>query len=127
MPDLEITGLAVARGSGELIEEVSEGKLTGEEDRYSGTDLWDFAANVAGSKKAIELLTPALEEADPDLLSTIGEEFTAVEQVLATYTTPDGGYQPYSALTEADKTQLKSDLGALAESLSAVPGALGLK
>jgi iron uptake system component EfeO len=127
VPDLEITGLAVARGSGELIEEVSEGKLTGEEDRYSGTDLWDFGANVAGARKAFELLSPALEEADPDLVTQIEDEFAAVESVLATYQTPDGGYQPYSALTEADKTQLKSDLGALSESLSSVPGALGLK
>jgi iron uptake system component EfeO len=127
LPDLEITGLAVARGSGELIEEVSEGKITGEEDRYAGTDLWDFAANVAGAHKAFELLTPALEEADPDLVTQIEDEFAAVEAVLATYQTPDGGYQPYSALTEADTTQLKSDLGALSESLASVPGALGLR
>ena len=43
----------------ELIEEVSEGKITGEEDRYSRTDLWDFDANVDGSRKLFELLTPA--------------------------------------------------------------------
>ena len=64
--DVEITPLAVTQGSAELIEEVSEGKITGEEDRYSHTDLWDFAANVAGSEKAFELMKPAIEEADPD-------------------------------------------------------------
>ena len=90
---IEITPLALARGSAELIEEVSEGKITGEEDRYSHTDLWDFAANVDGAKKVIELLTPALEEADPDLLADIDDDFAEVETGLAPYQTPDGGYQ----------------------------------
>ena len=46
---LEFPPAAVALGPAELIEEVSEGKITGEEDRYSRTDLWDFDANVDGS------------------------------------------------------------------------------
>lgn len=126
LPDLEITPLAVAKGASELIEEVSEGKITGEEDRYSHTDLWDFDANVDGSKKVIELLTPALEEADPDLLATINEQFDAVQQTLSTYETADGGFEEFGALTQADTDQLKADLAGLSESLAEVPGALGL-
>ena len=42
----------VANGAAELIEEVSQGKITGEEDRYSKTDLWDFDANLQGSQAA---------------------------------------------------------------------------
>ena len=53
------------RGAAELIEEVSSGKITGEEDRYSKTDLYDFNANLEGSQAAIERLAPALREADP--------------------------------------------------------------
>ena len=41
-------------GASELIEEVSQGKITGEEDRYSKTDLWDFHANLEGSQAVIE-------------------------------------------------------------------------
>ena len=44
---LDIPAAAIPSGAAELIEEVSGGKITGEEDRYSHTDLWDFAANVA--------------------------------------------------------------------------------
>ena len=55
----------MANGAAELIEEVSEGKITGEEDRYSKTDLWDFDANLQGSQAAIDKLSPALKEADP--------------------------------------------------------------
>ena len=51
---LEIPPAAVALGASELIQEVSEGKITGEEDRYSKTDLWDFAANVAGAEEVID-------------------------------------------------------------------------
>jgi iron uptake system component EfeO len=123
---IEVTPLAMARGAAELVEEVSQGKITGEEDRYSGTDLWDFGANIAGSEKVIELLTPALQAADPDLLTDIQGDFAAVDAGLAKYKNVDGTYQPYSALIETDKTQLKTELAALSENLALVPGALGL-
>jgi iron uptake system component EfeO len=61
---LEFPPAAVALGPAELIEEVSEGKITGEEDRYSHTDLSDFDANVDGSRKLFQLLTPALQAKD---------------------------------------------------------------
>jgi iron uptake system component EfeO len=124
---IEITPLAMARGSAELVEEVSQGKITGEEDRYSHTDLWDFAANIAGARKVVELLTPALETADPELLADINEDFEAVEDGLAPYKTADGGYQSFETLTPEDTTQLKADLASLSEELAEVPGALGLK
>ena len=66
---LDIPPLVMAQGASELIQEVSEGKITGEEDRYSKTDLYDFAANVDGAQRIVEGLTPALEAADPDLLN----------------------------------------------------------
>ena len=50
MRDDRDPGRRMALGAAELIQEVSEGKITGEEDRYSKTDLWDFAANVAGPR-----------------------------------------------------------------------------
>ena len=73
---LEVKPVDVATGAAELIEEVSEGKITGEEDRYSKTDLWDFDANLQGSQAAVDKLTPALEEADPALLGKIDAGLT---------------------------------------------------
>ncbi|CAN5735920.1 hypothetical protein BH24ACT4_BH24ACT4_00360 [soil metagenome] len=123
--DIEITPLAVARGAQELIEEVSEGKSTGEEDRYSHTDLWDFAANVEGSQQAIELLAPALEEAAPELLAQVQEGFIEVTDGLEPYA--DGqGYVSYEELTDDDQASLQAALGGLSEDLAEVPGALGL-
>jgi iron uptake system component EfeO len=124
---IEIPPAALAVGSSELIEEVSTGKITGEEDRYSGTDLWDFAANVEGSERAFELLTPALAEEDPELVADIESEFAELDAQLATYADGAGGYQPYSALTEADKTTMQTTLAELSENLATVAGVLGLE
>ena len=53
----------IARGAGELIEEVAQSKLTGEEDRYSQADLWSISANVAGSQQ--DRRDPAPDAPDP--------------------------------------------------------------
>jgi iron uptake system component EfeO len=123
---IEIPPAALAVGSSELIEEVSTGKITGEEDRYSGTDLWDFAANVEGSQAAFELLVPALEEEDPELVAAIEGQFAELDGQLAAYAEGDG-YKPYDSLTDADKTAMQTTLAELSESLSTMAGVLGLE
>jgi iron uptake system component EfeO len=123
--DVEITPLAVTQGSAELIEEVSGGKITGEEDRYSHTDLWDFAANVEGSEKAFTLMKPAIEEADAALAADIESDFSDIDAALAKYEEGDG-YASYEQLTDADKDEMKATLASLSENLSEVPGVLGL-
>ncbi|MGH2813568.1 MAG: iron uptake system protein EfeO, partial [Actinomycetota bacterium] len=124
---LEFPPAAVALGPAELIEEVSEGKITGEEDRYSHTDLSDFDANVDGSKKLFELLTPALQAKDAALTSEITAGFAAVDKSLSEYANPDGSFKPYTALQAADKTRMQAELAGLSEKLASIPGVLGLK
>jgi iron uptake system component EfeO len=124
---LEFPPAAVALGPAELIEEVSEGKITGEEDRYSRTDLWDFDANVDGSRKLFELLNPALQAKDAALTAEIAAGFAAVDKSLAAYANPGGGFDPYTALKAADKTRMQAELADLSEKLARIPGVLGLK
>ena len=124
---VEVKPLDVANGAAELIEEVSEGKITGEEDRYSRTDLWDFDANVDGSKKLFELLTPALQAKDAALTAEIAAGFAAVDTSLSTYANPDGSFDSYTALKAADKTRMQAELAGLSEKLARIPGVLGLK
>jgi iron uptake system component EfeO len=124
---MDIPPAALAVGSSELIEEVSTGKITGEEDRYSHTDLWDFAANVEGSERGFELLTPALEQEDPELVTTIDELFTELEGQLAEYEDGQGGYVSYEELTEDDRTAMQTTLAELSESLATMAGVLGLE
>ena len=123
---MEIPPAALAVGSAELIEEVSTGKITGEEDRYSGTDLWDFAANVEGARRGFELLEPAIEAEDAALATTIEGLFDELEGQLGAYR--DGeGYQPYRVLTDDDKTEMQTTLAELSENLATVAGVLGLE
>jgi iron uptake system component EfeO len=124
---IEFPPAAVALGPAELIEEVSEGKITGEEDRYSRTDLWDFDANVDGSKKLFELLTPALQAKDAALTAEIAAGFAAVDKSLAAYANPGGTFDSYTALKAADKTRMQAELADLSEKLARIPGVLGLK
>ncbi len=116
---------AIPAGAADLIEEVSEGKITGEEDRYSGTDLWDVAANVAGSRAAYDALAPAVKAKDAALDDKIEAGFSEVQAEIQAYA--DGaGYKPFSALTAADTTKMKTSLAALSENLATVAGVLGL-
>jgi iron uptake system component EfeO len=124
---LEFPPAAVALGPAELVEEVSEGKITGEEDRYSHTDLSDFDANVDGSKKLFQLLTPALQAKDAALTSEITAGFAAVDKSLSEYANPDGSFKLYTALQAADKTRMQAELAGLSEKLARIPGVLGLK
>ena len=67
--------VVLANGAVELLNEVSQTKITGEEERYSHTDLTDFKANVDGAYKAFVLLEPALRESDPELAAEIEQRF----------------------------------------------------
>ena len=122
---LKVTPLAVAKGASELIEEVADGKITGEEDRYSHTDLWDLAANVEGAQKATDLLMPAIKKADPALAKELDTAYAEASAALAPYR--DGtGWMSYEKVSEADRTRLKAKFSALAEELGEVPGVLEL-
>ncbi|MEU4560454.1 iron uptake system protein EfeO [Actinoplanes sp. NPDC023936] len=114
-----LSPLQLANGAKELLDEVATGKITGEEDRYSHTDLWDFAANVEGSQAAIAALRPALEEKDPALVKTLDERFAVVEASLETHRAGDG-WKLHNQLTEAELKVLSDDINALAEPISKV-------
>jgi iron uptake system component EfeO len=109
----------LANGSVELLDEVAKSKITGEEDRYSHTDLSDFVANVAGAQAAYTLLEPVLAAKDPALAATIDERFADLNKSLDAYKTGDT-YVNYSAVTEAQRKALSQQVDALAEPLSQV-------
>ncbi|MHC5725405.1 MAG: iron uptake system protein EfeO [Nostoc sp.] len=114
-------------GAADLIEEVGKTKISGEEDRYSRTDLWDFSANVDGSQKIVELLRPVIQKANPELLGRVDANFTKVDQQLAKYKTPDGGFVNYNKVSDTDKKEMKTAIASLAEDLSQLRGTLGVE
>jgi iron uptake system component EfeO len=120
-----ITAKAAALGAGELVDEAAKGKITGEEDRYSHTDFYDFAGNIDGAKAVLTAFQSVLSAKDKSLSTTLDGQFGAVAATLAPYRDGDG-WKPYTALTAADKTKLQGQLASLAESLSKLPAALGV-
>ena len=118
---LSFTPVELANGAKELLDEVATGKITGEEDRYSHTDLWDFKANVEGSQGAVSALRPVIDDKDKQLGPTLDARFKAVDDLLATYQTADG-YKLYTDLTDADKKKMSEAVDALAEPVSQVAG-----
>ncbi|WP_158784467.1 iron uptake system protein EfeO [Pantoea sp. BAV 3049] len=115
----------VVGGAAGLIEEVASSKISGEEDRYSRTDLSDFQANVDGAQKIVDLLRPMLQKADAALLAKVDANFRKVDSILSKYRTKDG-YESYDKLTDADRNAMKGPITTLAEDLSKLRGTLGL-
>ncbi|WP_457100538.1 iron uptake system protein EfeO [Microbacterium sp. P5_E9] len=119
---LESQGAAgLSNGAIALLDEVATGKISGEEDWWSGTDLWDFAANVEGSKMAFSLVRDLAESKGDDgaaLVDDIDAGYAALEASLATHGTLAEGFVSYGELTEADKRELTDLINALAEPLS---------
>ncbi|MBQ9619401.1 MAG: iron uptake system protein EfeO [Neisseriaceae bacterium] len=115
----------VVGGAAVLIEEVAGSKISGEEDRYSKTDLSDFKANVEGAEKIVELFRPVINEKDPALLQTVDGNLKTVNDILAKYKTADG-FQTYDKLSEEDRKNLAAPINTLAEELAKFRGTLGL-
>ncbi len=113
----------LANGATGLLGEVSKSKITGEEDRYSHTDLSDVEANVLGSQAAFGLLVPALRKRDAPLAATIQRRFKSVLAGLEPYRS-GAGFVSYEKLGEADRRKLSQLVDALAEPLSRVAGKL---
>ncbi len=116
---VELTPLQLANGAKELLDEVATGKITGEEDRYSHTDLWDFRSNVDGSQAAVASLRPVIEDRDPQLLSTLDDRFADVDAVLEKHRKGDG-FRLYTELSQADIKEMSEAVDALGEPISQV-------
>jgi iron uptake system component EfeO len=119
----KLSPLNLANGAKELLDEVATGKITGEEDRYSHTDLWDFHANVEGSQAAIAALRPVLAERAPDLVTQLDAAFGKVESTLAKHQVGDG-WKLHNQLSQAQLKELSDVINALAEPVSKVAAAV---
>jgi iron uptake system component EfeO len=113
----------LANGASDLIEEVQNTKITGEEEAFSHIDLVDFSGNVEGAQQAYASLRPGLEKIDGNLVNQIDQQFQAVLGVLDGYRDPSalGGYRTYTpALRASDAPKLTAVIQPLHQSLSTV-------
>jgi iron uptake system component EfeO len=114
--------LEMAAGATDLVNEAGTSKISGEEERYSNTDLPVFEANMVASMKVVSLLTPYLQGKDSGLVPQIQQRDAAVEGQLAKLKATPGydqtGYVEYTTVTKAERRQLSAAVNALAEAMS---------
>lgn len=115
--DMTFTADQIGNGTKGLLDEVAEGKVTGEEEYWSRTDLWDFQGNIDGARVGFEGLRPLLETKDADLATQIDSRFTDLQALLDQHR--DGeGFVLYTALTPEQVKALSDSVNALSEPLS---------
>jgi iron uptake system component EfeO len=122
--DYSVTIDAISNGAIGLLEEVASGKITGEEEIWSHTDLWDFQANLEGARVAYEGVRDIVEAKDPELVKTLDTRFSDLEGQLSAYGSLDTGFVYYDELTPAQVKELADGVNSLSEPLSELTSTL---
>lgn len=117
-PGFVIEAFQIGNGAKELLDEVAAGKITGEEEVWSHTDLWDFRANLDGAAKAFEVLRPTIAVKQPGLATELDARFDEVDVLLSTYGSLASGFVAYDSLSQDAVRDLARAVDALAEPLS---------
>lgn len=117
------TADAIGNGAKGLLDEVARAKVTGEEEFWSRTDLWDFQGNVDGARVAWQGLQPMLVKKNPQLDQQIATDFTELQKLLDKHKVGNG-FKTYDQLSEADVKELSDAVNALSEPLSQLTAAV---
>lgn len=123
--DQQINIATVANGASGLLEEVAVSKVTGEEDWWSHTDLYDFHANMEGSRIAFDLVRDIAERTGEDgaeLVTTIEGEYDELDELLAEYGSVEEGFVFYDTVTAEQQAELTQQIDELREPLSELTG-----
>ena len=123
-PSYDVSIDAISNGAIALLDEVASGKITGEEEIWSHTDLWDFQANLEGARVAYEGVRDIVEQKDAELVADLDDEFATLEADLAAYGSLESGFVRYDELTTDQVKGLADGVNALAEPLSRLTGVL---
>ncbi|ULG74327.1 iron uptake system protein EfeO [Macrococcus brunensis] len=113
----EVTPKLMLQGSIDLLNEVSTSKISGEEEIYSHTDLYDFKANIEGAEKIFSLFKEKIIAKDKALATNIEDKFKNVNQLLDKHQ-KNGEFVSYEALTKEDTKALADAVDKLGEPLS---------
>lgn len=122
-PNAALTPASIGNGAKELLDEVATGKVTGEEEAFSHTDLVDFQGNLDGALKAFEVLRPLVEQHDPDLAGVLDTQFAACQAALDPYATGPATFVSYDTVAEPQRQDLARAVDALGEPLSQLAAA----
>ncbi|WKV86264.1 iron uptake system protein EfeO [Pseudomonas sp. B24_DOA] len=98
---------------------------SGEEERYSHSDLNGFAANAQTARKVVDLLRPMLSKSSADVLANVDQALSDFDSQLNAFKSADG-YVSYDAVTAAQRQQIAAKAKTLATALDGIDPALGL-
>ncbi|MCG7278885.1 EfeM/EfeO family lipoprotein [Corynebacterium imitans] len=126
----DITVDTVSNGAMGLLEEVATTKVTGEENWWSHKDLYDFQANIQGSRIAFDMVKGIAAERGEEgakLVSEIEQRFDDIQSLLDEYGSLETGYVDYDEVDAGQQAKLTRAIDALREPLSKLTGTvLGL-
>ena len=115
---VEVNHDMMLTGAVDLLNEVATSKITGEEEIYSHTDLYDFRANIEGAEKIFQLFKPLIKNKDEKLVASLEKEFKNVNSLLDKHMTDSQHYKLYTDLTKEDTKELAEAVTKLGEPLS---------
>lgn len=115
---VEVTPDMMLTGAVDLLNEVATSKITGEEEIYSHTDLYDFRANIEGAEKIFQLFKPLIKNKDEKLVASLEKEFKNVNSLLDKHMTDSQHYKLYTDLTKEETKELAEAVTKLGEPLS---------
>jgi iron uptake system component EfeO len=98
---------------------------SGEEERYSHSDLNGFAGNLDAARKVVDLLRPLLAKSAAELLPNIDNALNAFDTELNGFKVGDG-YASYDSVSAEQRKQIADKAKALADALDGIDPALGL-
>ncbi|WLP91744.1 iron uptake system protein EfeO [Gordonia sp. NB41Y] len=123
-PTFEVKPADIINGAGDLLDEVSTSKLTGEEEAYSHIDFVDMYANIEGSQQAFAIVKPALNQIDPQLTTTIQQAFDKVTELIDSFRDPNGpgGFKSFDQVSPEQKREMAAAIIAVKDPLSQAGG-----
>lgn len=121
LPPEQLVSIAV-RNLNSIAEERAN---SGEEERYSHTDLNGFASNLEAARKVVDLLRPLLTKSAAELLPKIDSAVAGLDAELNGFKVNEG-YASYDSVSAEQRKQIANKAKALADALDGIDPALGL-
>ena len=121
LPTLTFDPADLSLRAHEILEDAQRDHLTGMSDEGAGATYRETLADVQGTRVVLGELEPLLAVRSPQLVATIGAQLGTLQSALAAT-----GWKSLSATPVAAREGVNAALGAVLESLSAVPDLLEL-
>ena len=122
-PDYTIDSTQIAGGAQGLLDEIAASKITGEEDIFSHTDLWDFNANIRDRRPRWLRCARSSTSATPIWASGSTSASPRSRRCCEKYRQGDG-FVFYDKVTEPQRQELSRAIDALSKEVSQVQGVI---